>query len=138
MKHVTALYRTRADAEAARDKVVAMGAEPDGVRVVSGTTTDLDALGLNESEMATYREALGRGDALLVASVDDEMGELAQAAMRDPAGGPDDAELRARADDEGQLIAPAGKPLAAVGATSTIGAADDGRQTYQDPMEPRE
>ena len=145
MKHVTAIYRSRDAAERARDAVIGAGIDADHVRIIPETAAgpteaDLDrlaGLGLSDEDLVAYREALQGGDAIVTAEADEEHAGLVEAALRDADEGVDAEELRAR-HAEGQAIAPGGKPLAAVAGTSTIGAADDGRQTYRDPMEPRE
>ena len=150
MKHVTALYRSHGAATRVRDEIVAAGTDASAVRIIPdsapqpgvqhGTEADLEALhgiGLPEDDVRTYQHAVRAGDTIVTAHVDDEQVDLVEAAMRDPDHGRDVESLRAQYADE-QLIAPAGAPLSAVGATSTIGLADDGRQTRRDPLEPRE
>ena len=150
MKHVTALYRSHGAATRVRDEIVAAGVEAGAVRIIPenapqpgvqhGTKGDMEALhdlGLPEDDVRTYQHAVRNGDTVVTAHVDDEQAELAQAAMRDPDHGRDVEALRTQYAEE-QLIAPAGRPLGAVGATSTVGLADDGRQTYSDPLEPRD
>ena len=147
MKHVTALYATRDAAERVRDEIIAQDVEPSHVRLipsapgeVNGSSDDMEALhgiGLSDDDVRVYQNAVRHGDTVVTAHVDDEKAGLVEEAMRDPNHGLDVGALRARHADD-QLIAPAGKPLGAVGSTSTIGAADDGRTTYRDPMAPRE
>ena len=140
MKHVSAVYRTEAVAERVRAEIERLGVPASDVhRISADGGTDggarLEGLGLPPEDVARYGHAIGGGDHVVVASVvDDEKTATIEGIMRDPEHAKDDDELRAD-NPEGQLIAPAGEPLAAVGATSTIGAADDGRTTYADPME---
>ena len=138
MKHVTALYRTTDMAERVRAEIAAAGVADSDIHVVSGTERGhLRDVELTDEERARYEAALDGGDAMVVAHVDDEHAEIAQRIMARPESDENTERLRAE-HPEGQLIAPAGKPLGAVGATSTIGAADDGRQAYEDPLEPRD
>ena len=150
MKQIAAVYRTHAIADRVRSEIEALGVPASDVHVVpddasphtagtmrqdAGSFDRLHTLGLPEDDVRTYQHAVRNGDYVVVASVvDDERIETIQGIMRDPEHAMNDDELRARYADE-QLIAPSGAPLAAVGATSNIGAADDGRTTYADPME---
>ena len=142
MKHVTALYRTHEIAARVREAIVSQGVSEGDVRIMpedGGRDIDLDTLGelgLSDEDARHYRDAVASGDSLVTAHVDEERAELVQAAMRDPDATADEDALRER-HPEDQLIAPAGKPVGAVGATTTIGAADDGRTTYRDPMDPK-
>lgn len=138
MKYITALFRSADVAEAVRADLVAQGVPAEDVRMIGRDADgELDGLDLPDAVVADYRQGLSNGEVVLAAHVDDERAEIVQAAMGGAGENVDEDELR-KLDGDGQLIAPAGKPLGAVGATSTIGAADDGRQTYRDPMEPRE
>ena len=149
MKIVTAVYRTHEIASRVRDDIRGIGVgdadiaivPDDPAEVSAGATRDdvgamerLHGFGLAEDDARTYQHAVRNGDYVVVARLHDEHLETAQGIMRDPDHALNEDELRARYADE-QLIAPAGRPLSAVGSTSTIGAADDGRQTYADPLE---
>lgn len=149
MKTVSAIYRTHEIASRVRDDVVRLGVSESDVRVVpddpnpldAGTTRDDAAMmeglhdyGLSEDDVRTYQHSVRNGDYVVIARMHDEHVEAAQGIMRDPDHALNEDELRSRYADE-QLIAPAGRPLSAVGSTSTIGAADDGRTTYADPLE---
>ena len=148
MKTVTAIYRTHAIADRVRGEILAMGASGGDVDIVpddpnplaEGTTRDdadamdrLHGYGLPDDDVRTYQHAVRNGDYVVAARVDEESLSTVQAIMRVPEHAMNEDELRARYADE-QLIAPSGGPLAAMGSTSTIGAADDGRQTYADPL----
>ena len=138
MKYVTALFRSRDAADAVRDDLLSQGVPADDVRLLDRDDHGgLDDMDLPEATVADYRRGIESGDVVVSAHVDDERVEIVQAAMGGAGESVDEDELR-KLDEDGQLIAPAGKPLGAVGSTSTIGAADDGRQTYRDPMEPRD
>lgn len=141
MKIVTALYRTHDVATRVRNDVISLGvSEADADIVCLHSMSEPDAMerlhgyDLPEDDVRTYQHAVRNGDHLVVARVHDEHLEATQGVMRDPDHAVPEDELRARYAGE-QLIAPAGKPVSAVGSTSNIGAADDGRQTYADPME---
>lgn len=149
MKHVSAVYRTHEIASRVRSQIEDLGVARSDVHLVpddaahhtAGTARDdaasdqLASLGLPDGDVHTYRHAVRNGDYVVVADVvDDEKVATIEGVMRDPDHALNEDELRARYADE-QLIAPAGAPLAAVGSTSSIGAADDGRTTFADPME---
>ena len=139
MKYVTALFRSHDAANAVRDDLVSQGVPADDVRIIDSASDDaMNELELPEATVADFRRGMAAGGVVVAASVDDERVEIVQGAMGGAEHRMDEDELRRLDGDDGQLIAPAGKPLGAVGATSTIGAADDGRQTYRDPMEPRD
>lgn len=139
MKTVTVLYNDQATAQRLKAELDELGVQ--SAEVV--TNSDADAMdrihgyGLPDDDVRTYQHAVRNGDVLLVATCDEEKVELVTEAMRRPDGVADMDALRTRYADEA-LIAPSGKPLGAVGSTSTVGLADDGRTTYRDPMEPRE
>ena len=149
MKTVTAIFRTHATADRVRNDIITTGVGTGDVDIVpndpnplaTGTTRDdVDAMdrlhhyGLPDDDVRTYQHAVRNGDYVVAARVDDEHLATVQEIMRNPDHAVNEDELRTRYADE-QLIAPSGRPLAAMGSTSTIGAADDGRQTYADPME---
>ena len=149
MKTVSAVYRTHEIAARVRSDIAALGVPEGDVHIVpedaaplnAGTTRDdVDAMdrlhgyGLPEDDVRTYQHAVRNGDYVVVARLHGEHVEAVEGIMRDPDHARSEDELRAQYADE-QLIAPSGGPLAAVGSTSNIGAADDGRQTYADPME---
>ena len=143
MKNVTAIFRTQAIAERVRDEIVTLGVPEADVLIVSGTTpgthaTDaLSGFGVPDADVASYRDAVDGGACVVSARLHGEHVQAVEGIMRDPANAGDEEALRAE-HPEDQLIAPAGRPIGAVGSTSTIGAADDGRQTYADPMKPRD
>ena len=141
MKIVTALYRTHEIAQRVRSDVISLGIPDGDVDIVCTTSYSEDeamqrlhGYGLAEDDVRTYQHAVRNGDHVVIARVHDEHLEAAQGIMRDPDHALSEDELRTRYADE-QLIAPAGRPLSAVGSTSNIGVADDGRQTYADPLE---
>ena len=139
MKIVSALYRSLDTAESVLNELKSVGGGVERADIVSGpdARSRAEELGVSNEDLANYGTALDDGDSLVVAKVDDETMVLADEIMRRTGDGIDvEALKQAHGDD--QLIAPAGEPAAAVGATSTIGAADDGRTTYRDPMKPRE
>ena len=138
MKHVSTAYRTRAIADRVASEIVGLNVPEASVRVVSNATDgvrELTDIGVSDADAGAHGDALRDGGSVVVASVeDDEKVATIEEIMRDPEHAMTEDELRAR-HDEGAAIAPAGDPLAAVGSTSTIGAADDGRTTYADPMD---
>ena len=141
MKHVSAAYRTRAIADRVVSEIAALGVSRSDLSVVpdeaaaGSAGSRLKELGLNDADVRAHDQAIREGGHVVVATVeDDEKVSMIEAIMRDPEHAMTEDELRTR-HDEGAAIAPAGEPLAAVGATSTIGAADDGRTTLADPME---
>ena len=141
MKHVSAAYRTRAIADRVASEIEALGVPRGDLNIVpeegsTGSATErLSTLGLDDADVRSHGEAIRDGGHVVVASVvDDEKVSTIEQIMRDPEHAMTEDELRAR-HGEGAAIAPAGEPLAAVGSTSNIGAADDGRTTLADPME---
>ena len=141
MKHVSAAYRTRAVADRVVSEIEALGVPPRDLTVVpddggaGSAGARMSEIGLADADIRSHEEAIREGGHVVVASVaDDEKVSTIEGIMRDPEHAMTEDELRAR-HDEGAAIAPAGEPLAAVGSTSTIGAADDGRTTLADPME---
>lgn len=113
MSRVTATFATQEEAESAKTRLLDVGVQEHDIQITSG---DAD-----------------RGEQYVVtAEVPPSHLVEAEEVIREG-----DHE-RSEEHSEGQAIAPGGRPAEAVGATSTIGIADDGNQTYSDPLEPRD
>ena len=139
MSLVTATFATKEEAQDARTRVVGVGVDASRIHLVpdhatggthdeSAVSRDLEAAGVSGRERDDLIAAIRAGNHAVVADVPAEHLVEAEEVIRGNA--------RTR-DDAGQEIAPGGKPAAAVGATSTIGIADDGQQTYSDPLDDR-
>lgn len=139
MKTITVLYNDHATATRLKNELDELDVQSAEI-VTNGDADAMDRIhgyGLSDDDVRTYQHAVRNGQILLVTTCDEEKVDLVTQAMRKPDGVADMDALRTRYADEA-LIAPSGRPLGAVGSTSTVGLADDGRTTYRDPLEPRE
>ena len=143
MSRVTATFATMEEARAARTRLEGEGVETSRIRIIpehadgavhdgDGGAREIDAMGFDASERDDLSRAVRDGYHVVTADVHASQLVRAEEVIREG------DHARAERHAEGQDIAPGGRPAAAVGATSTIGIADDGRQTYSDPLEERD
>ena len=139
MTTLTALYDTLEVADRVRAELRTL--DPKSVEILSAAdahAVDRIRQGVrDEAQVADRQAALQDGKYLVIAEVADDKRDMAERILHGAGHALNEDELRERNPD-GAAIAPAGEPAGAVGATSTIGLADDGRTTLRDPMKPRE
>ena len=142
MSRVTATFATMDEARNARTRLEGEGIDPSSIRVIpehsdgaahdgESAARDIEAMGFEPSERDDLARAVRDGNHVVTADVHASQLVRAEEVIREG------DHARSAAHAEGQDIAPGGRPAAAVGATSTIGIADDGQQTYSDPLEER-
>ena len=142
MSRVTATFATMEGARDAKTRLEGVGIEPSSIRILpdhadgathdgDGAARDIAALDIDAGEREDLQRAVRDGNHVVTADVPAAHLVEAEEVIRQG------DHARSAAHSEGQAIAPGGEPAAAVGATSTIGIADDGQQTRSDPLDNR-
>lgn len=88
---ITAIFRTDADADLVRRKLVELGVSERYVTIIGGNgrQDDVDTLNLPDDEASTYRQAVGQGHYIVSAEVEDDQIDATAEIMRHPEQGVD-------------------------------------------------